>query len=202
MTEEEKSQVINDLYIRLAETPTIQTDRLQLRPVRLEDAEDMYEYASSKDTTRFVFQTHESLAQTKHDITEFFLSNPLGKYAITQKWTDKLIGTIDFHRIDEELRIAEIGYVLNQDYWGKGYTTEAMKAMLKTAFEKIGFNKITAIHDVRNPASGQVMKKSGMLFLAEIPYARIDNKDKEYIITDRVYYLTKEAYFSKNKTDL
>ncbi|RSK21965.1 hypothetical protein D8834_06390 [Streptococcus oralis] len=75
-------------------------------------------------------------------------------------------------------------------------TTEANRAVIELAFEKIGMNKLTALHDKDNPASGKVMEKSGMRFSHEEPYARMDNKEPGRIITRVHYVLTKEDYFA------
>ena len=79
------------------------------------------------------------------------------------------------HKIDPILKKAAIGYIINQKYWNQGLTTEANRAVIELAFEKIGMNKLSALYDKDNPASGKVMEKSGMRFSHEEPYARMDN---------------------------
>ena len=101
-----------------------------------------------------------------------------------------------FKKIDSVLKKAAIGYIINKKYWNQGLTTEANRAVIELAFEKIGMNKLTALHDKDNPASGKVMEKSGMRFSHEEPYARMDNKEPGRIITRVHYVLTKEDYFA------
>ena len=76
----------------------------------------------------------------------------------------KFIGTIDLLDLDLCLKKGSIGYVLNKDYWNQGLATEATKAVIALAFELLGMNKLIAVHDQNNPASGRVMAKSGMKF--------------------------------------
>ena len=71
--------------------------------------------------------------------------------------------------MDTVLKKATIGYIINQKYWNRGFTTEANRVVIELAFEKIGMNKLDAFHDKDNPASGKVMEKSGMRFSHEEP---------------------------------
>ncbi len=61
----------------------IETERLVLRPVTLDDAEAMFEYASDKENTRYTFPTNQSLEETKNNIAQFYLDfDLLGKYIV------------------------------------------------------------------------------------------------------------------------
>jgi len=64
----------------------------------------------------------------------------------------------------------EIGYNLGKKYWGKGYTTEAMKQIISFAQEELGITEIVGRYAKENPASGKVMEKLGFRFEKEIPY--------------------------------
>lgn len=188
---------MNQLYELLHEYRVIESERLVLRPLELEDAQAMNQYASDPETTYFVFGTHKDLAQTKHDLAFYFLKEPLGKYAIVEKESNRMIGTIDYHSINEATKAAELGYTLHKDYWGKGYMSEACETLIKVGFEKIGFNYLCAMHDVRNPASGRVMEKAGLHYLGVLPYHRMDNKDPLRPVDDAYYHMTKEQFFEK-----
>ena len=187
---------MESLFIKLAKHQIIETERLVLRPVTLDDAEAMFEYASNKENTRYTFPTNQSLEETKNNIAQFYLANPLGRWGIELKGSGEFIGTIDLHKIDTLLKKAAIGYIIHKKYWNQGLTTEANRAVIELAFEKVGMNKLTALHDKDNPASGRVMEKSGMLFSYEEPYARMDKKEPGRIVTRVYYVLTKEDYFA------
>ena len=166
--------------------------RIQLRPMVLADAEDMYEYASDDETVRFVFDKHENLEETKKKIANHFMKEPLGKYAIELKETGKMIGTIDL-RLKEEKNSAEIGYTLNKNYWGNGYITEAGKMILELGFETLGLERIFAYHDSENPMSGKVMERLGMTYEGTSRKNRIH---KKRYIDDVHYSILKQDYLS------
>lgn len=187
---------MENIYVKLSRHARLETDRLVLRPVTLDDAPAMFEYASDEENTRYTFETNKSLEETRNNIALFYLANPLGRWGIEVKSSGQFVGTIDLHKINLDLKTAAIGYVLNKRYWNQGYTTEANCAVIKLAFEEIGMNKLLALHDKANPASGRVMQKSGMIFSHEEPYASLDKHEKGRLVT-RVYYgLTKEQYFA------
>lgn len=150
-----------DITLELMKHSILEGERILLRPVSLADAPDMYAYASDEETTRFVFETHRDRAMTEEAIANYFMAAPAGKYAIVVKDTNKMIGTIDIrpNLID---CIAEIGYTLNKNYGGNGYMTEAGKLITALAFEVLELEKVFAMHDILNPASGEVMKRIGM----------------------------------------
>lgn len=107
--------------MKLIKNKEIECARVILRPVSLEDAPDMFAYASDEETTRFVFERHQTLIGTEEAVGTFFLANPIGKYALELKEEGKMIGTIDI-RVDEANKKGEIGYALSRHYWGHGET--------------------------------------------------------------------------------
>ena len=147
--------------LQLAKYRVLETERLILRPIVLEDAEDMYEYASDEETTRFVFPTHQNLDETHVVIANFFMAEPLGKFAIEYKENHKMIGTIDL-RVNTNAGTGELGYTLNRAYWGRGLVPEAAAVLLELGFARLHLVRIIAVHDLDNPKSGRVMEKVGM----------------------------------------
>ena len=187
---------MESIFVKFSQYPSIETERLLLRPVTLDDAEAMFDYASDRENTRYTFPTNQSLEETKNNIAQFYLANPLGRWGIELKSSGQFIGTIDLHKIDTALKKAAIGYIINRKYWKQGLTTEATRAVIELAFEKIGMNKLTALHDKDNPASGRVMEKSGMRYSHDEEYAALDLHEEERIVTRVHYVLTKEDYFA------
>ena len=181
---------------KTSQYPIVETERLVLRHVTLDDAEAMFEYASDRENTRYTFPTNQSLEETKNNIAQFYLANPLGRWGIELKSNGQFIGTIDLHKIDTVLKKAAIGYIINKKYWKQGLTTEATRAVIELAFEKIGMNKLIAVHDKANPASGRVMEKSGMRYSHDEEYAALDLHEEGRIVTRVYYVLTKEDYFA------
>ena len=92
-------------------------------------------------------------------IQSYFMLDPIGKWAIV--YDQKMVGTIDL-RLNEAHQQAEIGYVLNKNYWGQGIMPEAAAALLAIGFDQLHLVRIFSEHDTRNPKSGRVMAKIGM----------------------------------------
>jgi RimJ/RimL family protein N-acetyltransferase len=83
-------------------------------------------------------------------------------YGMRLKESDELIGCIGLTLTLSD-DYAEMGYWLGKPYWNNGYCTEAAEAVVGFAFETLGLNRIFAYHMHRNPASGRVMAKLGMV---------------------------------------
>lgn len=147
-------------------TLTLHTERLILRPLTLQDAEAMFSgWTTDPDVIRYLsWKPHVSIDETKRILSYWMSNYPDTKFYLwgIQLREGRLIGTISFHSISEAFERAEVGYALAKNVWGKGYATEALKALLTLAFETIRFHRIEAHHAVLNPASGKVMEKCGM----------------------------------------
>lgn len=146
-------------------TKEIKTERLLLRRFREEDAQAMFDtWANDERVTRFLTWTpHGSI-----DVTEFVIGLWLKDYEKenSYQWAiefdGRLIGSIGVVHIDENSEIAEIGYCIGFDFWGKGIVTEATRAVIDFLFEEVNFNRIIIEHATKNPASGKVIKKCGL----------------------------------------
>jgi len=150
-----------NIYVKLAEFSIIETKRLLLRPFDLEDAEDMFDYSGNPENLKFVFAPHLSLSETRFSIANDFMKSPLGKWAIELKSEHRLIGDIHFVKISDKNQSAEIGYVLNQNYWNQGLLTEALKVLTEFSFEQFGLKKLILLIDKENIPSKKVALKSG-----------------------------------------
>jgi|SRR6185369_6923255 len=87
-------------------------------------------------------------------------NGPMPTYAIARAADGALVGAIGITITPEAGE--SLGYWIGRPHWGNGYATAAARAMLALAFSRLGVDAITAIHLVRNPASGRVMAKCGM----------------------------------------
>jgi len=81
-------------------------------------------------------------------------------FAITEE--GELRGAISFS-LSAQHQLAELGYWIGEAYWGRGLATEAARAMVDFAFEVCRVNRVQALHYARNPASGRVLEKVGMV---------------------------------------
>lgn len=146
--------------------PTLETERLILRPVVIDDADDMFLYAKTYQVTRMTrFKPHQSVEDSKKVIEHVFLSRPEKgwpeAFAITLKNNGRMIGTCDFWPISASEGVYEMGYALNPRFWGLGLMTEAASAVLQFAFESYKVRRMELKHLQSNPASGAVAKKLG-----------------------------------------
>ncbi len=147
---------------------TLETNRLILRKMTLDDAQDMYEYASDPEVAKFViWDFHKSI-----DDSISFLKSMIQKYenkevsewGIIYKESNKFIGTCGYLWWNPTHASAEVGYALSRKYWDIGIMTEAIREVIKFGFEKMGLNRIEARCKLLNIASQKVMEKVDMKF--------------------------------------
>ncbi len=154
-----------NFYVKLAEFTEIETSRLLLRPMTLADAADMFEYTKNWENLKFIFPPHCSIEETEYAIANHFMKNPLGKWAIELKATQKMIGSISFSKYSEKDAAVEIGYVLNQDFWGQGFMSEALTVLSNFCFYEFGLKRIELLIDKENLSSIRVAEKAGYHFV-------------------------------------
>ncbi|TWT08516.1 GNAT family N-acetyltransferase [Planococcus sp. CPCC 101016] len=155
---------LQEIYRQL---PEIDTERLLLRKIKMNDASDLFEYASQPAVCTFVpWQMHQSIEDSKA-----FLSLILDGYdqqskltwAIELKNSNKMIGTIDFFNWSQKRYKVEIAYVLSPQYWGKGLMAEAANALLSFGFKNMELNKVEASIMLENQQSQRLAEKLGMV---------------------------------------
>lgn len=148
------------------EQPTIRTARLTLRPFHLNDAERVQQLAGDKriaDVTASIPHPYpDGAAQTWISThSEAWKNRERVAYAITLTDTKLLVGCISLMNITNNA--GELGYWIGVEYWGNGYCTEACKALIEHGFIDFGLQKISAKHIIRNPASGRILIKCGLV---------------------------------------
>jgi ribosomal-protein-alanine N-acetyltransferase len=141
----------------------IETERLCLRPVALEDVGDILAYATNVEWARYLPVPQP---YTRSDAEEFVASQILLDREQTPSWGIVLdgvvIGGINL-RMDFENHACELGYGVAREHWGQGFATEAARAVIDVAFQSLpDLNKVRAMADLRNVASQRVMEKVGM----------------------------------------
>jgi ribosomal-protein-alanine N-acetyltransferase len=146
--------------------PRLETPRLILRKVTLDDLEDMFAYSSDEETTRFLrWGPHKTLADTENYLREVlrqYERDQDGPWGVEHKQTGRLIGAIHLMAINAPHSKAEIGFVLSRPYWNKGLMSEALARVLGYAFESIGLNRVEGFCLVDNLAGMRVLEKAGM----------------------------------------
>jgi len=151
----------------MEDQPTIRSARLVLRPYVDTDADDVQRLAGDPrvaDTTLTIPHPYpDGVAEmwiATHEAA--WLSGRGAVFAVTQVDDGRLLGTVGL-TIRPEQRSAELGYWIGLPFWGRGYCTEAARAIVDFGFTVLSIDRIHAHHFERNPASGRVMQKVGMV---------------------------------------
>lgn len=176
--------------------PAFETERLKIRLFKEDDVDDLYEYCSDEEVTKYLsFETYNNKQQAIDRINYCMgLYQRLDKeitLAIEYKEEGKVIGNIDFIRWNEKDKEAEIGYILNRKYWNKGFMTEALKPLLRFGFENMELNRIEIRCDERNVASARVIEKNGLTYEGTWRQKKII---KGEFVSLRYYSMLREEY--------
>ena len=150
-------------------TKILSTERLLLRPFQIEDAYNMFNnWASNPNVTKYLtWQPHENVESTKTLLESWIscYSDPLYyQWAIELKEIGQVIGSISVVNVKESINEVEIGYCIGENWWHKGYTSEAFKKVISFLFDKVKVMRIMAKHDSCNVNSGKVMLKCGLQY--------------------------------------
>jgi len=143
---------------------TIQTERLILRQACREDAPAIFNgYAQNPEVTRYMtWKPHKNIQETEQFLSACQKLWHDGKdfaYAITLKGNGQLIGMFAVHPMNLKI---EVGYGMAHSFWGKGYMTEVLRAVIDWALAQPDIFRVQAICDVENIGSARVMEKAGM----------------------------------------
>lgn len=176
-------------------TQELYTERLKLRKFIILDAADMFKnYATDERVTKFLsWKPYKEV-----DEVEAFLTDVISEYVSPNVYhwaieiNGEIIGSISTISIDEKNCNCEIGYCIGYDYWSKGITSEAVSAVIKFLFTEVGMHRITAKHDIGNPASGKVMEKCNMTYEGKLRqhYLRHDGMYSDAM----VYSILRDEY--------
>jgi ribosomal-protein-alanine N-acetyltransferase len=180
-------------------TNTIETERLVLRKFKIEDAEGMYKnWATDKEVTKFLtWKIHESVEFTKNLLNNWidaYKNEGTYNWIIEIKEEKEVVGNISTVKVNESNLSCEIGYCISSKYWNKGITTEAMRAVINYLFREVGFNRVVALYDTNNPASGKVMAKSNMKYEGTFRQAGVRGNKEFYDLAQ--YAIIKEDYLA------
>lgn len=144
--------------------PTLETERLRLRPYREADSDELIPLINRKEVAATTLRIAHPY--TEQDAGRFLaMAQDPDKIwlAVTLRDDGRQIGGIGL-RVDMEHQHAELGYWLGVSYWGHGYATEASRQMLRYGFKTLGLHRIFASHFAHNPASGRILRKIGMRY--------------------------------------
>lgn len=158
---------------RGAPRPHLDTDRLHLRPFTLDDAPRVAELAGAEEVAATTLTIPHPYALS--DATEWiethqpaFETGTQVVFALTLRDTGEVVGAMGL-TIDAENERAELGYWVGVPFWGRGYATEAARAVVGYGLGELALHRIHAHYFTENPASGRVMQKIGMSYEGRMP---------------------------------
>jgi [ribosomal protein S5]-alanine N-acetyltransferase len=141
---------------------------LRVRLVRESDIEDLLDINGDDEVTRYLpYYSWRSLAdgRTWYDRTySFTATGEALQFVIAELEMDRVVGSILLFRYDGKSESAELGYVMGQEYWKRGYTQEALSGLLSYAFRKYKLRSIKAVVDNENVASSSLLLKLGFTY--------------------------------------
>ena len=148
-------------------TPTLQTDRLRLRPFADTDADALFALHSNA----FVLRYWDAPPWSEPARAERFISacrqmaeeGSGARLAIDRVSDGTFVGWCSLTGWNPGFRSARMGYCLVEAAWGYGYATEAAGAVLQWAFDTLDLNRVQAETDTRNVASARVLEKLGFV---------------------------------------
>ncbi len=147
------------IELNLEPFPVIETGRLFLRKISMDDAVDIFLLRTNDEAIKYI---HKPKLKTVDDAKE--LINKMNEpdriqWGITLIGENKIIGTIGYHRIEEDHSRAEIGYMLHPLHWNTGMMSEAIERVIDYGFNKMNLHSIEAIINPGNSVSRKILQK-------------------------------------------
>ncbi len=141
------------------------SERIRLRALAPEDANDVFRYASDPLVARYAgWRPHrtpfDSILYIQRCMSDQWGPITFGVEHFEER---SVIGIVDIRVVSRLWASGEIGYTLARRYWGQGYNIEACDLLIDYGFETLGLRRIQAVCDVRNRRSYRTMEKLGMV---------------------------------------
>ena len=153
----------------------METERLLIRRFRPDDWWDLFEYLSQEETVKY--EPYEVFTEESSKLEAARRSEEHNYWAVCLKDCGKLIGNVYLSK--QEFDTWELGYVFNKNFHGKGYATEAARALLDDIFRNNNARRVVAMCNPLNESSWKLLERLGLR---------------------REGHLLKNIYFKKDKT--
>lgn len=163
--------------------PVLETDRLILRPITMDDKTAIYKWAGNPDVSRYmIYPNYKSEDDADIWINSLYNKEKELDYGFVWKETGELIGSGGLY--GKENDVWTIGYNIRQDMWGRGIVPEACKKIIEYAQNNYRVRAIQGDFAVENKKSRRVMEKLGMTYLEDAETTKLDGsmtfKTKRY----------------------
>ncbi len=145
--------------------PTLKGQRVKIRWLKDADLPALFKIFSDSEVTRYwsspPLQHRDDAEKLLDDIRSLFQSRTLFQWGVVRVEDDAVIGTCTLARLDATHGIAEVGFALARDRWGRGYMKEALPLMIDFAFSRLELRRLEADVDPRNIASLRLLERFG-----------------------------------------
>lgn len=157
-----------------------ESEELYLKPLSQEHAEMIHIFASKPNVKKYIgWQLKETLEKTAEYVKTLIERHEAGSHvyaSVVEKESDRVIGTVMLFGFDKMANHGEIGYVLDDSVWGKGYGTQLVNWLSEYAFHELGLRKLFARVVNTNVGSARILEKNGYTLEAELKdYFMIDD---------------------------
>ena len=173
--------------------PSLNTDRLILRPIASSDLAALHEFWNEPDVRRYLWDDHEVSRATVAEIVAAsevcFAEFGSGFFAIEVATNPGMLAGFCGHRRFEDGEQIELLFGMLPDFWGEGYITEAAIAVLRYGFEDCNMDRVIAAADTPNQSSVRVLQRLGMVF----------EERREFHGLDTVFYSIGKHEFASSR---
>jgi len=191
-------------------TSILETNKFILRPFTASDIEDMYSnWASYKEVVKYLTWTeHRNINKTNTNMVITLWNNRYKdkdkdkdkdkeyyNWAIEEKCSKHVIGSINLMNLDNYNENCEVGYCIGKNFWNRGIMTEVLRAILDFAFIEVNFERIAAKRHINNIACGMVLKKCEFVYEGTLRKIIKDNKGE--FMDCKYYSILKSEYLSQ-----
>ncbi|KGM44929.1 GNAT family protein [Neobacillus niacini] len=177
--------------------PTLETDRLKLIEITPIHTLSIFEILSLDEVTRYYGTDRFTSIEEARKIIEVFQKNFYEKRAmrwgIVLKENNKFIGTLGLNGLQLKNKKAEIGYEIHPSFWRKGYTSEAIKEVLRYSYQELKLNRIGAVVYLENEASSNLLQKLGF---------KKEGVLRDYLFQNNSYHTTSMFSLLKREWEL
>jgi ribosomal-protein-alanine N-acetyltransferase len=148
----------------------LETERLLMRAMKHQDAEALFEMDCNPNVHKYLWNKPLTKVEEVHDyiekVNQQYLDHKIGRFVVVEKESMQLIGwagiKFNTEMVNKKINFYDIGYRLNENFWGKGYATEASFAWLKYGFEEMKITLMEAAAHHENIASNKILQIIGM----------------------------------------
>ena len=144
-----------------------------LRAFEESDLDALYKAHSDVEVARWLYNEPRTLEQTRDLLGRKIAGELLAvgdwlSSAVIERETGNFVGDVALHWVSEEHKTGEIGFIFDPDHQGRGYATDAARALIDFAFDGMGFHRVIGRTEARNVASARVLEKLGMRLEAHL----------------------------------